>query len=356
MYRIPGFRDNWLRGGFGATAVATLALCAAIARPATAEAIDKVSVGTSSVLTDGVLYIAKQKGFFSEQRLDVEIIPFDSSPKLIPPLGIGQIDVAAGAATASLYNAVARKINLHIVADKGSTSPHYDYMPLVVRRSLVDSGKVKTFADLAGLMVAEAGAGSSSGSTLNEALKKGGLAYKDVRHTYIPYTSQFAAFTNGAIDAAISTEPTVTQIVENGMGVRMPREDFYPDQQVALLLYSDEFIAKRMDAARRFMVAYVKAVRVYNDALKDGRFAGPAAGEVIDILAGNTVVRDRSLYSKMVPAAINPDGRVNEASLRKDYDFFKSQGLIPQDVDLDRMIDHQFVDFAVNALGHYRRN
>lgn len=353
MYGAPGFRVNWLGG---AAVAAALALAAAVAGSTTAQSAERVSVGTSSVLTDGVLYIAQQKGFFSEQRLDVEIIPFDSSPKLIPPLGIGQIDVAAGAATASLYNAVARKINLRIVADKGSTSPGYDYNPLVVRKSLIDSGRVKGYGDLAGLVVAEAGTGASTASTLNEALKKGGLGYHDIRHTYIPYTSQFAAFTNGAIDAAMSTEPTVTQIVEAGMGVRMRREDFYPDQQVALLLFGGEFIAKRPDVARRFMVAYVKAVRLYNDALKGGRFAGPAADEVVGILAANTVVRDRALYSKMVPAAINPDGRVNELSLARDYAFFKSQGLIPQDIDLAQTIDHQFVDFAINTLGPYRRN
>ena len=356
MYGFAGFRVNWRRGALRAAIWAALLPCAAMTATAAAEQGQKVNVGTSSVLTDGVLYIARQKGFFSEQHLDVEIIAFNSSPMLIPPLGIGQIDVAAGAATASLYNAVARGINLRIVADKGSTPPHYDYVPLVVRKSLLDSGRVKGYGDLAGLMVAEAGAGSSSGSTLNEALKKGGLAYNDVRHTYIPYTSQFAAFTNGAIDAAISSEPTVTQIIESGMGVRMPREEFYPDQQIAVLLYSEAFVAKRLDAARGFMVAYVKAARVYNDALKDGRFAGPAADEVIDILAANTVVRDRSLYPKMVPAGIDPDGRVNQASLRKDYDFFKSQRLIPQDVDLRQMVDNQFVDFAVKTLGPYRRN
>ncbi len=356
MYGSCGYLVNRLREAAVVGMYAAATLSAAVTAAATVQAGDRITVGASSVLTDGVLYIAQQKGFFSEQRLDVEIITFDSSPKLIPPLGIGQIDVAGGAASASLYNAVARRINLRIVADKGSTSPGYDYTPLVVRKSLIDSGKVKGYGDLAGLMVAEAGAGTCTASTLNEALKKGGLAYQDVRHTYLPYASQFAAFANGAIDAAVSTEPTVTQIVEAGLGARMRREEFYPDQQVALLLYGDAFIAKRPDAARRFMIAYVKAVRVYNDALMGGRFAGPAAHEVIDILAANTAVRDRSLYSKMVPAGINPDGRVNEASLRKDYEFLKSQGLIPQDVDLAHIIDHQFVDFAVATLRPYRRN
>jgi ABC-type nitrate/sulfonate/bicarbonate transport system substrate-binding protein len=238
MYGSPGFRVNWQQRMSGAAILTAVSFTfcwvtfswitfsrVAVAAPQN----EKVSVGTSSVLTDGVLYIARQKGFFDEQRLDVDIIPFDSSPKLIPPLGIGQIDVAAGAATASLYNAVARKINLRIVADKGSTPPQYDYTPLVIRKSLIDSGKVKGYGDLVGLTVAEAGAGSSTASTLNEAMKKAGFAYKDVRHTFIPYTSQFAAFSNGAIDAAISAEPTVTQITEGGLGVRMPREEFLPE-------------------------------------------------------------------------------------------------------------------------------
>jgi len=43
--------------------------------------------------------------------------------------------------------------------------------------------------------------------------------------------------------------------------------------------FSDHFISSRRDAAERFMRAYLRGVRMYNDALKDGRLAGPKANE-----------------------------------------------------------------------------
>ena len=201
-------------------------------------------------------------------------------------------------------------------------------MPLLVRKELVDSGKVKSFKDLKGLKIAEAGEGGSPGSTLNEALKKGGLTYKDVNHVYMGYPQHVPAFSNGAIDASITTEPSTTQAVESGAAVRFSDDKFYPHQQVAVLLYGGDFIKKRPDVAKRFMVAYIKAARYYNDALKGGHFAGPNAKELIDILIADTNVKDPALYAKMIPNGINPDGRVDLASLKRDSRFYVAQGYL----------------------------
>jgi NitT/TauT family transport system substrate-binding protein len=43
------------------------------------------------------------------------------------------------------------------------------------------------------------------------------------------------------------------------------------------------------------MKAYLQGVRDYNDALKDGRIAGPNAEEVIDAIARYSVTKDRDL-------------------------------------------------------------
>jgi NitT/TauT family transport system substrate-binding protein len=116
-----------------------------------AQQPDSVKIGVNNVISDIVFYIAQEHGFFTEQNLKVAFIPFDSGPRMIAPLGVGQIDVGAGASSAGLYNAVARGIDVKIVADKGSTPSGYDYMPLIVRKDLVDTGKVRSFADLKGL-------------------------------------------------------------------------------------------------------------------------------------------------------------------------------------------------------------
>ncbi len=314
----------------------------------------EVKIGVNGVISDAAFFIANHKGYFKEQGIEANFISFDAGAKMIAPLGIGQLDVAAGASSAGLFNAAARGINIRIVADKGSTPLGYNYMPILVRKALVDSGKVRTYKDFNGLKVAEAGEGGSPGSTLNEGLRQGGLSYKDVQHIYMGYSQQVSAFANGAIDAAVTTEPSATQAVESGAAVRFSDDRLYPGQQVAVLLYGGDFIKKQPELARKFMIAYLKGARYYNDALKGGRFAGPTAADVIAILSRDSLVKDPSVYSKMVPAGIQPDGQINDASLRKDLQFYKDQGYITSSVTVGQLVDNSFVAQALKELGPYR--
>ena len=196
-----------------------IAILALASIPGLAADLVEVRVGSNNVVSDAAFFIANRKGYFSEQGIKVTFVQFDAGPKMIAPLGVGQIDVAAGAISAGLFNAAARGINIKLVADKGSTPLGYDYMPILVRKSLVDSGKVKSFKDLKGMKVGEAGKGGSQGSKLNEALKSDGLSYGEVEHVYLGYPQQVTALMNGAIDAAVTTEPSATQALESGAAV-----------------------------------------------------------------------------------------------------------------------------------------
>jgi hypothetical protein len=52
-------------------------------------------------------------------------------------------------------------------------------------------------------------------------------------------------------------------------------------------------------------------VRDYNDALKDGRIAGPNAEEVVDAIARYSVTKDRDLIRSVIFAALHPDGELD---------------------------------------------
>lgn len=330
------------------------ALAAALAA-STADAADTVKVGINGVISDAPFFIAQTKGYFAEQGLKVEFVRFDAGPQMVAPLGTGDLDAGAGASSAGLFNAAARGLGVKIVADKGSTSADYSYMPLLIRKDLVDQGRVKTYADLKGLKIAEAGRGGSPGSTLNEALKRGGLTYADVEHVQnLGYPEQVVALANHAIDGAITAEPSTAKAVEMGVAVRFSGGDLYPGQQVAVLLYGDNFIKNRRETAIKFMTAYIKGVRLFTQAIEKGRFQGKTAPEVIDILVKNTNVTDRKLYAAMVPNGCNPDGRVNVDSLKKDYAFYTAQGYAPANVNVDMLVDNSFVDAAVKVLGPYK--
>ena len=103
------------------------------------------------------------------------------------------------------------------------------------------------------------------------------------------------------------------------------------------------------------MRAYIRAVRFYNDALRNGRLDGPTADEVIAILSESTPIKSREIYKLITPTGMNPDGRVNKASLIYDLAFYMEQGLIKGIVNLDDVIDGSFVEAALKELGPYRR-
>lgn len=315
-----------------------------------------VKVGVNGVISDAPIFIAKDRGYFKEEGISVTFVQFNTGPKMVAPLGTGELDVAAGASSAGLFNAVARGITIKVVADKGSTPPGPSYMPLIVRKDLIDSGRVKTLADLKGLKIGVAGKGGSPESTLNEILKKGGLTMSDITLMQsIGYPEQVAALEHKSIDASITTEPSVTKAVEGGVAARFSDGSAYPNQEVAMLLYSGNFIAKRPGIAEKFMIAYVRGVRVFNDAVVDGHFKGKTAPEVIDTIIRNGRFKDKALFAKMVVNGCDPDGRINVASLRKDLEFFKSRGYVEGKVTVDDVVDSSFVEKAVAKLGAYHR-
>ena len=343
-------------------AIAGLAGCALLsglaldAARAPADAAEQVKIGISRTISDAGYYMADAMGFFRDEGIDVSITGFNSAAQMIAPLGTGELDVGGGTVSAGFYNAVGRGILMKIVADQASIKPGYGYSSLMVRKDLVDSGRYKSFADLKGMKVAIGAPGTGTASALNEALKKGGLKYSDVDVVYIGFPEHLPTYKNKGIDASITNEPTMTRAIEDGVAVRVAGNDItYPDQQTAVTFYADSFIRNRRDVAERFMRAYLRGVRMYNDALKDGRLAGPKANEVIPILVKYTTIKDESMFRRMVPSYCNPDGEVNVTSLKKDLEFFRELGLIEKkDASVDGVVDSSFAKAAVAQLGPYR--
>jgi NitT/TauT family transport system substrate-binding protein len=314
-----------------------------------------IAVGAASTTSDAPIYIADRKGFFRAEGLDVKVVNFRSAADMVAPLGTGGLDAGAGSAGAALYNAVARGIRIKIVADKASSPPGYGATKILVRKDLLDSGRYKVLQDLRGLRFAMNAPGVSNTSTLNTLLRSAGLKYSDVETVDLPFPDHVVALRNKSVEASASVEPGPAIAVKNGDAVVIRSDDeILPNHQIAVLLYSEDFARKRHDEALRFMRAYVRAVRFYNGALRDGRFAGPNADEVIAILADATPIKARAIYEAITPTGMNPDGRVNRASLAYDLAFYTEQGLIKGAIRLDDVVDLSFVEAVVKELGPYR--
>jgi NitT/TauT family transport system substrate-binding protein len=337
------------------TTLCCLVAGATLAAMGSVPAQTVLNIGAASTTSDAPIYIADKKGYFREEGFEAKVTNFRSAADMVAPLGTGQLDAGAGSASAGLYNAMLQGIRIKIVADKASSAPGYSATKILVRKDHVDSGRYKELKDFKGMKFAMNAPGVSNTATLNVLLKSVGLKYSDVDTVNMPLPDHVAALGNKGVDASASVEPVPTIAIKQGFAVLVKGDDeIIPNHQIAVLLYSENF-AKNPDAGKRFMRAYIKAVRFYNGALKDGKMIGPNADEVIAILAAATPIKDPAIYKSITPTGMNPDGKVNVQSLADDLAFYKEQGLITGNIRAEDAVDSSFVEAALKELGPYKQ-
>jgi NitT/TauT family transport system substrate-binding protein len=312
----------------------------------------KLGSGPPGLNNAGIL-IAQEKGWFEEQGIDLQVIPFGNAPDIAAPLAAGQVDAGLLGINSGLLNAFARGVRVKFAADEGSSGPgRFDYVSILVRKELVDSGAVKSPADLKGRKVGIVAKGTPSDYGLSHVLQEGGLSLSDVSLEIIPFPNHGPALAAGQIDAAFSIDPWRTQTLDSGTAVILRTgEQFVPGAQLAVLALSDNF-AKDTDAATRFMIAYVKSLRRYNDAYVKND--PQAREEVKSIYLKSVSGLPADIYDRMSFPSINPDGRINVQSLEDQQKFYLSIGTQEKAVDLNELVDQEFIEGAVRALGPYQ--
>jgi NitT/TauT family transport system substrate-binding protein len=232
-------------------------------------------------------------------------------------------------------------------------SPEWDYQPLVIRKDLIESGRVKDYQDLKGLTLATSSRGNSPEATLAAALRRGGLTLQDVNFTQMGFPEMVAALTTKGIDGGIVIEPFASRVESEGTGVRWKSslEILGRSEQVAVVVYGEQFAANQ-NLGRRWMTAYIRGVRDYNDAFgpkKKGR------DQAVRVLTERTSVIDPKIYEQMRPAGLDPDARLDLRSIEDDLDYYVASGQVKDKPDLSKLIDMSFQQFAVQALGPYER-
>jgi len=309
----------------------------------------KVTVGMKRAPSDCGLLIGSHKGYYRELGIRLEEVQFNTGQDMINLLGSGQLDVGCTVTAAGLFNAMLRGIPIKVVADKGTNVPGMGYYRLVIRKDLV--GKINTAADLRGRKVAIVGTASLDEIALDRCLASGGLGTADVDLQVIrSFPDIIAALSNGSIDAGMVIEPFIAQGIEKGIvdPWKDPSE-YDPHAQTAIVVFGPSMTAKP-EVAKRFMVAYLRSLRDYNDAF----FKNKGRAEIIKILAETSVVKDPAVYDKMFPIGLNPNGYVRMKGVQMDLDWYRARGLLKGKLDAEDVVDNQWCDFAVKVLGEYK--
>jgi len=308
-----------------------------------------VRVGVLNSLAEVVTFMAVETGYFREEGIEIRLEKFSNTADMVAPLSSGQIDIASGAPTLGLFNGALRGLPFRLVADKGRNSKNHGFNAIVVRKDLIDSGRVKTVADLKGLKVATASLHSPMEQQLEIALQKVGLKNKDVTIENLGFPDMITAMSNKAIDAALMIEPFVAIASRRGVGVRfMGVDDIAPDFQIAGIIYGPEFAAKQPEVAKRWMVGYLKGVRAYLDAV-DG---GGNKDEVFNALKKHaTGFNDPAALAGVVYPGFSPDGYLNLQTIQSSIDWYAEKGLLKAKPKVSDLVDYQYLEYALGRIG-----
>ncbi len=308
---------------------------------AATQHLTKIKVSILPFLSYGPVFIAKEEGFYAEQGFDVEFIRIDKTSEAMPALARGQIDVASGFFDVSTLNAIAKGGDIKYVSDKGFLNPNgCSASTFVVRKALLDDGTLNDLKNIQGMRVALTPA-SSAEYALDVLLKDTGLTSKDVEILNIPLPARLEGMGNGSVDIAAVSDPWTIRIVNAGSGVVWnPWEKLLPNFQFSINMYGPNFLEKNPEHGKKFMIAYLKGVRQYNEGKTDRN---------VEIISKFTEVTPEEVKESCW-MSMRSDGMIDIAGMNDFQEWAITNGLQVSLVRPEKLLDMSFVQFANQAL------
>jgi NitT/TauT family transport system substrate-binding protein len=305
-----------------------MSLHAALLAGKRANAADLVRVGEVAFSCGGAFYIARDKGYFKKLNLEIETRRFENGSSAVPSFIAGELDFALMPADASLFNGVAKGAPLVVVLDGGRNRRGFGSTVINVTQALHEDGvsSVRDFDRLKGKKFGVPALGSVNQYNAALSLLKAALdPAKDVQWVVdVPQPELMRMLGRNEVDATDLTYQLGFLAQNNKWGPIIINDDvIVPDAQLCIFAAHRDFLAKNRDAAVRFAMGYLRAIKDFNAAARDP-WAHP---DIVDILAQNTAVNDAELVRATAPnwSYIGEDGVPVVASMMDMQDFWSGK-------------------------------
>ncbi len=278
--------------------------------------------------------VAKVRGFFKQQGLQVEPILIRGGPAAIAALVSGQVDFAAIGGAQAVFRSRARGLELSII---GCTSSTTNYI-------LLGDKQTRTVEELKGKTIGVTGAGTYSEFAVRTFLKKHNInPDKDVVLRAIGGTVlRAAAMEKGLIAAApFSTEDGV-RLIKAGYSVISNMSESLGIPQNILVTRS-EVLEKYPESTKRMLKAYIQGINLAKFNKKEAIKAGYESG-----LKGDPEIVSAAwdLYSP----GLTSDLSIATAGLQQMLDEDIRTGLVDKSFTLDRVVNDRILKIAQQEL------
>jgi NitT/TauT family transport system substrate-binding protein len=283
----------------------------------------KLAVQETAGVPSAFVAFGIEKGFFSKQKLEIDLQPTQGGAATIPALVSGDIQVG-GSNVASLLLASSKDLPIQAIAG-GTTaqaSGEKDFGALLAAKGKGISGP----EDLEGKTVAVNTLNNIAEVVVKAALEKQGVDPESLKLSEVPFPEMQPALAKGSVDAAFSIEPFVTQSVQKGDEVLgYSYVDTESDMQVGAYAVTDQFADSDPDAVKAFQAA-VKETAEYVAGHED---------EFRTFLSENAKMPPALAKKIVLPkwtGEVDADSVANTAQLMRKY------GVVTSEIDSSKLL------------------
>jgi NitT/TauT family transport system substrate-binding protein len=215
-------------------------------------AAEPVKIRYSIWVGYGPLFIAKEKGYFAEEKVEVELVNIEDPKEGFVALAAGRLHgVVSTVDTMVLYLKTGKEYQYVLALDDSAGGD-----------GIVARKEIKSLKDLKGKKVA-VNEGSVSQFFLNVLLKEAGMTQKDLDVVNMKQGDAGAAFVAEKVDAAVTWEPWLTKSKNVPHGHILVDSSKTPGLITDVLIFPREVIAKRGKEIQGIVNAWNKAVAYY---------------------------------------------------------------------------------------------
>jgi NitT/TauT family transport system substrate-binding protein len=315
-----------------------LAGCAASAAPQP-EAIP-IRIAIPPYLSNAAIFIAIEEGYFAAEGLDIEIVGMESTSDSVAALVQGDLDVTAGSLNVGWLNAMAAGEAVMFVANKGVAAPGSCYNSMIVSPEVTDNGVVIPERLVGGQV-------RFREANFNElmyelALATIGLTPDAMTPLEAPQSAIPDILETGELALSAATEPIRSQALSTGQAVEWLRDsDIIPDFQYAFITFGPNLLEDNPEAGNRFMRAYLRGIRQYNEGLTERN---------IEIVAEVTGLEPDFLQEACWPM-ISDDLRVDVDDIIGFQEWAVERGYMDAVLPAEVFYEPSFVEQALQAEG-----
>lgn len=329
-------------------AVLAAGLSAAIAAGAPAafsQSLEKTNVGVLALSSSGPIFIAKAKGYFEKEGLDVELKMFTSAQQVPVAVASGDVEFGVTGLTAGFYN-LAAKGAVTIVAAQSRDEPGFQLSAYVATTAAHAAG-LKSPADLKGKRIAITTVGSTFHYMIGILGQKYGFSVKDV--TMVPLQDipkMTAAFKGGQVDAILAPATVARQVVADGAGTIIGWAGDETPWQLGALFAAPKSIKDRRPVVEKFVRAYKTALAEYHAAfnIRDAAGAvvkGPGYDALLAIIAEATKQKPEIVAAGL--PYVEPQGKLMIDDVINQVKFWQSENQVDKALDAKSVMDLSFV-------------